>query len=280
MASNVANGARLLAAMILVAACVRSAPAQSVPILSVTFDGNKAFDTAALKAQMRINRDGGWYSPEGLQLELKTLGDFLQNAGFLRARVGPPQVEMRAVPNKGQAAVIRIPIVEGTRYVLGDLHVRNAVAFKTATLLQMSPLRAGQPYSRARLYEWREKIEEAYHTMGYIRVELDAKEEIHDLKGVVDCVLECKEGNAYRIGKILVSGDDSISRPDFKKLLLVGEGSLYNPEMVSLSLQFLNTLRTYRPLTDSDVEIKIDDAKSTVDLTFKVVSLAARRPSS
>src|SRR5262245_24665469 len=101
MASNVARGARLLAWMILVAASVRVATAQSVPILTLSFEGNKAFDSATLKAQMRINRDGGWYSAEGLQLELKTLADFLQNAGFLRARVGPPQIEMRTVPNKG-----------------------------------------------------------------------------------------------------------------------------------------------------------------------------------
>jgi len=260
------------------AACAGVALAQSVPILSVTFEGNKAFDATQLKSQLRVNRDGGWYNPESLQAELRTLEGFLQNAGLLRAKVGPAQVEYRAVPGKGQAAVIRVPISEGPRYTVGEIQVRNAQVFKPSTLLQMCPLRAGQPYSRSKIGDWREKMEDAYHTMGYVRVEMSVKEDIHELKGVVDCVLDFKEGNPYRVGKITLAGDESINRSEFKRLLLLGEGSPYNPELVSLSIQFLNTLRTYRPLSESDVEIRIDDAHSTVDLVFHVA--LARKPSS
>jgi outer membrane protein insertion porin family len=269
---------RLLFSVLLSLLVARGAPAQSVPILSLTFEGNKTIDAAQLKSQLRISRDGGWYNAENLKAELRNVEEFLLNSGFLRAKVGTPQVEYRTVPGKGQAAVIRISVSEGPRYVLGDLQIRNAQAFKTTTILQMCPVRAGQPYSRIKMAEWREKIEEAYHTMGYIRVELNMKEEVRDFKGIVDCVLECTEGNPFRIAKITVAGDESVNRSEFKRLLLVGEGSLYNPEMVSLSLQFLNTLRAYRPLTDADVEIRIDDARSTVELVFKVAPL--RKPSS
>jgi outer membrane protein assembly factor BamA len=187
-------------------------------------------------------------------------------------------VELRNVPAKGQCAVIRIPVSEGTRYTLGELRVANAQVFKPATLLQMSPVRSGQPYSRVRMTEWKDKIEESYHTMGYARVQLELKEEVHSLEPVVDAVLECQEGNPYRIARISVVGDDSVSSAEFRKMLLVGEGGLYNPEMVSLSLQFLNTLRTYRPLSDSDVDVKLDDTRSTVELVFHVIPM--RRPSS
>jgi outer membrane protein assembly factor BamA len=114
--------------------------------------------------------------------------------------------------------------------------------------------------------------------MGYVRAETSIKEDIHDFRRVVDCTLECKEGSLYKVGSINITGDDSINPLEFRKRLLLGRGSSYNPEMLSLSLQFINNLRLYRPLTESDITIHIDDATSTVDLTFRVISL--RKPSS
>lgn len=257
----------------IVAALAGSAYAQAIPIVSLAFEGNRAVDATMLKAQLRITREGGWYNASHLQAELQGLEAFLQDQGFLRAKVGPPRIEKRAVPGKGEAAVIRIPIVEGTRYVLGELQIQNVQVVRPSSLLQMSPIRPGQPYSRGRLAEWRAKIDEMYHSMGYIRAETTLKEEVRDARGIVDCILECKEGSAYRIGKIDVTGDASLNRSEFKRLILLGEGSTYNPEMLILSVQFLNTLRTYRPISESDVEVKIDDATHTVNITFKVTPL-------
>ncbi len=247
--------------------------AQAVPILSIAFEGNSALDDSRLKAQLRTSRDGGWYHPEGLKAELQSLEAYYQDEGFLHAKVGNPTVEFRPIPGKGQGAVIRVPISEGPRYVLGDLTIQNSQAFKPATLLRFCPLRTGQPYSRSKIAQWQEKVEDAYHTMGHIRVETRVHEEIREFKKIVDCRLECKEGLAYRVGKISVVGDESINRLEFKKLLLLGEGGLYNPEMLGLSLHFLNNMRAYRPLSQSDVEVRIDDATATVDIVFHVTPL-------
>jgi len=247
--------------------------AQAVKIISLTFEGNTVLDDARLKGQLRMSRDGGWYLPEGLAAELQQLETFYQDEGFLHAKVGTAAVEMRAIPGKGQGALIRVPISEGPRFLLGEIAVVNPQAFKPATLLRFSPLRAGQPYSRSKIAQWQEKIEDAYHTMGYIRVETRVQEDIHEFKKTVDCKLEFKEGAAYRVGKISIVGDDSINRAEFKKLLLLGEGGLYNPEMLGLSLHFLNNMRAYKPLAQSDVEVRIDDAAAIVDLIFHVAPL-------
>jgi len=208
-----------------------------------------------------------------LRAELRNLERFYQDEGFLRARIGEPSVTQQAVPGRGPAVVIRVPIVEGPRYSAGEITVKNVEVFKPSTLLQMSPLRTGQPYSRRKIAEWKEKIDGSYQTMGYIRMEIHVVENVHDFRHFVDCTLEFKEGSQYRVGKINITGDSSINPMEFKKLLLLGQGSLYNPEMVSLSIAFLNNMRTYRPISDADVEIKIDDVAHTVDLTFRVVSL-------
>ena len=246
---------------------------QSVPILSLTFEGNKAIDTSQLRSRLRTSREGGWYRAQNLNLELQQLATFYQEEGFLKAEIGNPSVELRDVPGKGQAAVIRVRVSEGPRYMLGELVIKNAQVLKPASMINMSPIRPGEPYSRTKLAAWRDKIMEAYQSMGYVRAETSIKEDIHDFRRVVDCTLECKEGSLFKVGSINITGDDSINPLEFRKRLLLGKGSSYNPEMLSLSLQFINNLRLYRPLTESDITIQIDDATSTVDLTFRVISL-------
>ncbi len=247
-----------------------SAQAQYVRIRSLGFEGNRSIDSSRLRDLVRYSREGGSYNADMLARELQYVEQYYRDQGFLRAKVGPPSVELQSDPTGTRTASIRVPIVEGSLYRVGRLEVRNVQAFTPATLMQMCPLSEGQPYSRQKIAEWQNKIEDGYRTLGYIRFRAAVHEDIHELSKVIDCTLECREGNAYSVGKITVVGDESINTLDFKRHLLVSEGGLFNPEMVPLSLQFLNQMRVYRPISDSDVEIRIDDEKSLVDLIFHV----------
>jgi VWFA-related protein len=60
-------------------------------------------------------------------------------------------------------------------------------------------------------------------------------------------------------------------QPSFRRRLLLGEGGVFNPEMIGLSVYFINQMEVYKPISGSDVEVKIDDAKSTVDLVIRLV---------
>ncbi len=210
------------------------------------------------------------YQLDALNQDLAALSGLYQDEGYVRATVGPPLVTFQDVPGKGKVAVIKVPISEGPLFSVGEISVKDARAFRPETLLRMCPLKTGQPYSRKKLSEWVDKIEDGYHTMGYIRFTAGFKEEVHELRRVIDCTLECKEGNAYSVGKIVIEGDDSIDRSDLKRHLLLGEGGLYNPEMINLSILFLNQMGKYRPISDKDIDVKIDDAKSTVDIILRI----------
>ncbi len=261
------RGFRLVAAFVLLSL---SAQAQYVRILSLGFEGNRNIDSGRLRNLLRYSREGGSYNADMLARELQYIERYYQDQGFLRAKVGPPSVDLHSDSTGSRVASIRVPVVEGSLYKAGRLAVKNVQAFTPATLMQMCPLTEGQHYSRQKIAEWQSKIEDGYRTLGYIRFQAAVHEDIHELSKVVDCTLECREGNAYSVGKITVVGDESINTLDFKRHLLVSEGGLFNPEMVPLSLQFLNQMRMYRPISDSDVEIRIDDEKSLVDLTFHV----------
>ncbi len=246
------------------------AAATAVPVRSITFEGNQHIDSRRLKSQLRQCREGGWYEPDTLAADVQNLTRFYQDEGYLNARIGPASIDFQTDRTEGRVAVIRVPVFEGPLFTVGKIEVKGAQAFNPATLLQMCPLRSGQPYSRKRIADWLERIGDGYSTMGYIRFHPSVHEVTHDAQASVDCIIECMEGSAYSVGKITVVGDDSINLSEFKRRLLLGEGGLYNPEMLSLSLQFLNQMGTYMPIRESQVEVKIDDARTTVDLTFHV----------
>jgi hypothetical protein len=84
------------------------------------------------------------------------------------------------------------------------------------------------------------------------------------------------EGKLYSVGRIALVGDESIDPLQFKRQLLLGEGGVFNPEMLDATIRFLNQMRVYRPVSSFDVEIRIDDAKGTVDLTWRLFLIKRR----
>jgi outer membrane protein insertion porin family len=247
------------------------AQTSSVSIAEIRFEGNESIPTEQLKRLLSKSQEGSLYTPEILAADLQRVETAYRDEGFLRAKVGPADVRMQS-SGEEKTAVLIIRIVEGTRYRVGEVTIRNAQTLAPETLLQMCPLKKGMPYSRVKIYQWQVMIEDAYREMGYIRIRCKVNESLNEIDKVVDCTLECEEGRAYSIGKITLIGDKSIDRMQFKRHLLFSEGGIFNPDMVTISIQYLNRSGLYRPISSSDVQLNVDDEKGTVDLTLRVFS--------
>jgi outer membrane protein insertion porin family len=227
-----------------------------------------------------MSQEGSLYQPQRLRYELRNLENYYRDNGYLHAEIGLPEVTFQTVEGTGKAAVIRVLITEGPRFTMGKVDIENAQVLPKSTLLQMAPLLQGEPYSRSKIRRWLEKITDNYRTMGYIRFKAKMKESVHDFRGVVDLSLEFHEGAAYRVGRILLTDPQHFNTAEFKKQLLIAEGSIFDPQMLSHTLHFLNLKRIYEPLSSADVEVRMDDAQNTVDLIFKLTPLKKRNPSS
>jgi len=247
--------------------------AQSTTILSIVFEGNKAIGSNILQSRLRHSRPGMVYEPEILRFELLAIERFYEDEGFLRTAIGPPVVDVSEAPGTGKAVSVRIPISEGPRYTLNRLEIRNASALSPQTLRQMCPIRNGQPYGRRKVRAWVDKIMSAYHELGYLRAETKLREDIDDITQSVHCVLDCSEGAVYRVRKVTITNLGGREAQEFRRRLLVGEGLVYNPEMLVMSLQLLNSLGIYRPMSEENVKVTIDDDARSVDLIFSPLPL-------
>lgn len=242
---------------------------QDVRIGSVRFQGNRAFDSAQLQRKMPAGREGAPFDAVIFQGELKWLEDLYHEEGYFQARVGPPIFSIQP-SGEAKSVSIVVPITEGQIYTTGEIRITGTRVFQASTLLQMCPLNQGQPYKRKKLNDWIGKLEESYREMGYIRFELSSREAADDTRKVVNLTLDCREGEAYSVAKIAVEGNPSINPSEFKKRLLLAEGGLFNPNMISISLFYINQMRIYGSISESDVEISIDDTHHVVDLTFRL----------
>ncbi len=249
---------------------------QAARILSLVFEGNRSIPTEVLRSEFRVFREGGWYEPESFAIEVAGLEQHCRNMGFLQAKVTVASVEYRDLQEKGRGVAIRLRVDDGPLYRAARLTVENARALDGATLLQMAPFGTGEPFSRKQVAEWVERMRESYASMGHIRFDAGVSEIVNDAARTVDCTIELREGKAYRIGTITVAGEGAVDALTFKKQILMGEGGLYNPEMLILTIHFLNRLRIYRTVTAADVDVRIDDERGVVDLVFRISPL--RRP--
>jgi outer membrane protein insertion porin family len=248
-----------------------AAQTPAISIRTITFEGNKSMSAQQIRLLLRMPLEGSEYIEEVLKSGLQRVENAYRDEGFLHVKVGPPDLRIQTLGTQ-RGAIIQIPIVEGSRYRTGTVSVKNARVLLPESLMQMCPLQKGQPFSRAMISTWESEIEEAYCEIGYIRIHCTAREALNESDKTVDCVLECAEGKLYTVEKIIIVGDASIDRLQFKRHLLLGEGGVFNPEMVGMSIRFLNQMHLYQPISPSDVEVRIDDAKGTVDLTWRLFS--------
>jgi outer membrane protein insertion porin family len=211
-----------------------------------------------------------------LRADLRQVELAYQDSGFLKARVEAPEVQFQTAGG-GKVAAVRIIIVEGALYSTREIAVAKTQALAPATITQMCPLQKGQPYSRARIAQWRSKIEDAYRSMGYLRAQCRTPETVNEAGKTVDCTMECTEGKPYTVGNITITGDAAVNPAEFKRRLLFSEGGIFNPEMVAMSARFLSQSSLYEPISASDVQLKIDDEKGTVDISLRVVLLKRRQ---
>ena len=202
---------------------------------------------------------------------LMRLREAYLDEGFLHVDVGSPDVQIQELGEE-KTAVVTIPIAEGSQYRVGEMSAAKTQVLPSVALMQMCPLTKGAPYSPIKAAQWRLMIQDTYRSLGHIRARCSVREKIDEAGKTVDGTLECEEGQPYLVGKIILAGDKSIDVSRLKRSLLLREGGVFNPETLTMSIQYLNRSGAYKPISSSDVQTTIHDEDRTVDITFRLFS--------
>lgn len=119
----------------------------------ISFIGNKFFSDRKLASQMKTKVKGffgfisgsGKIKDEKLERDTQALTYFYLNHGFIKAKIGEPQISLT---RSRQAINIAIPVYEGARYKVSEVDLAGDIITTREELLSKIKLKKGEYYNR------------------------------------------------------------------------------------------------------------------------------------
>jgi outer membrane protein insertion porin family len=275
-----------------------------VRIRKITFVGNKAVGSRALKGKMKENKeqwflsfisDRGTYKEGKYEEDADKVLEYYREEGYVTARVGQPELKSvgDSSDKKTRWIELRIPIVEGNRYKVGDFVFDGNKVVKAEFLKGLFKLKAGEYYSEKWIRKGLEKAREVYGAGGYFEFsgypDLRPRDEPNQAEPdipealradtpkpsgppIVDVTMKIQEGQQYFVNRITFVGNTTTHDNVIRREIRLAENGVFNTEALKYSVKRLNQLGYFKPLEGGDnvnVE-KTKDAANKVDVRLKL----------
>jgi outer membrane protein assembly factor BamA len=203
---------------------------------------------------------------------------FLQK-GFLRTKLGPPEVRLTGNPNKKlpEQIPVFVPVNPGAVYhwkgvawsgndVLSSITLTNAFGLKPGDVADGMAIEAG----------W-DRVREEYGRRGYMQAKVDPTAAHDDSTHTISYTARITEGKPFRFGSMVITGLSVNAEKHLRDTWPIPQGQLFDKAKFE---EFLIKLQAHSPDIFKDLPIHYDEvghwlqpdeAKGTVDvlLDFK-----------
>jgi outer membrane protein insertion porin family len=285
-------------------------------IRDIEFLGNQAFSDRKLAGKMKENKAknglifmtlfrGATYKEDKYEEDAEKVAAFYREQGYVRARVGNPEVKTLVDEKDGKTRWIqlRIPVTEGPRYRVGALNFEGNTVVKSENLRPMFKVTEGEWYSEKNVRDGLKKAQEAYGAGGYMEftgypdlnpkndglapVQTDGKAAAAAaapapapaptdgvaIKPIVDVTMRLSEGKQFFVNRISFIGNATTRDNVIRREMRLVEGSVFNTESLKYSIRRLNQLGYFKQLEGNDKDMKVDKTAgrdNAVNVTLKV----------
>ena len=230
-------------------------------IEKIYFEGNQAFSDKKLKKQistsekswLSIFTNSGDLNTEDLNQDAGRLEAFYQNQGYIRAKVGEPQVEF-----KEEGIDVTIKIEEGPRYSVGTVGVDGELIFPSEVLLEKINLKKEEYYNRTVLSNDLITLSDLYADAGYAYADIAPRIDQNAEELVVNIVYQIKKGPLVYFEEITINGNSSTRDKVIRRQLEVYEQGLYSGSRLKRSIRNLNRLDYFK-------DVKVDTVKGSAE---------------
>ena len=266
----------------------------TVKVGKIVFDGNYNLSDRYLRASMKNLKPIGipnsiilenifprTFDASKLDEDTERIRQAYRDKGYFKANPSEPVTKIRDVTEfnpflfrttVGKRIDLLIPIEEGERYRLGGITFKGNKAFtNTRALRAQFQLKDGDWFNTGAFGKGLENLRKAYSAQGYINFTGTPTPRFDEAKHLIYLDIDIDEGKPYTISRIEFQGNTITRDKVIRRELLVDEGSVYNSQLVDLSLLRLNQLNYFETLkTEQDVETRQNNADNTVDLLLKL----------
>jgi outer membrane protein insertion porin family len=231
---------------------------QPVRVEEVVVDGGDSIPEERVRNQI-LTRSGGTFSkrplePSTLEEDRRAVRALYREEGFVTAEVEPPRVRLSS---DGSVARIEFRIVEGPRFLIGDVAVSSTREFADDELLDWAGLDPGGVYSSSRLLRGENRLRDEFDGRGYPDARIRGRTEIEGQR--VDIRYDVDPGGLKRVGRIRIVGNDLTKDKVILRELELEPGDLIAREKVLGSQRALYRLGLFRNVRLSYGPLDPDD---------------------
>ncbi len=251
----------------------------SVTIAKVEFADPLAISSPAL--QQHISElQGRPYSRIAIDLFLaEQLRPIYDAAGYLRVKLGPPEIRLTGNPNRPlpDSLGVFIPVATGEVYHWKGVSWPEKPALPAAALNDLVRLKPGEVANGLAVQAGWEAVEEEYGRHGYIEARVEPRPIFDDAAHTISYQVSIEEGPQYRMGEMVLTGVSLASEKLIHERWPILAGQVFDKIQFE---EFLTNLQHHKdkifgelPLHYDEVGhwLRTDAKKGTVDvlLDFK-----------
>jgi outer membrane protein insertion porin family len=128
--------------------------------------------------------------------------------GFLRAKLGPPEVRLTGDPHQKLPSQIPVyvPMIPGEIYRWKDIHWTGNALVSEFTLNGLLGLKHGEVADGMQIEAAWDRVREEYARRGYLDAKIDPAPAFDDLAHTISYSVRIQEGLQYRFGKMVLTG--------------------------------------------------------------------------
>jgi outer membrane protein assembly factor BamA len=203
---------------------------------------------------------------------------FLQK-GFLRAKLGPPEVRLTGNPNKKlpEQIPVFVPVNPGAVYHWKGVEWSGNNVLSTITLTNSAGLKSGDVADGMAIEAGWDRVREEYGRRGYMQAKVEPAAAYDDAAHTVAYRVRIDEGKPFRFGSMIITGLSLNAERRLRETWPIPQGQLFDKVKFE---EFLTKLQVHSPDIFKDLPIHYDEvghwlqpdeAKGTVDvlLDFK-----------
>ena len=203
----------------------------------------------------------GSYLEESLDTDLLRIEQYYGDLGYIRARAGRPQVEVR----EDKGIYITIPIDEGPLFYIGQIDVSGELIKPKEDLMEPLQIKSGDRMSKSKIQQSVEQIRNIYMNQGfaYVQVRPDMKE---NPDNTVDMNFVIKKGEPVHIDTIHIRGNTKTRDKVIRRELKFNEGDLFSSTQIQKSRDSLSRLGYFSNVNIESIPKDEDTLSMLVDV--------------
>ena len=248
-------------------------------IADITIEGNKVIKTEDLKEGLK-----GIGLAEGRVLDRALLDKIeaeLRRQYLSMGRYGV-EIETTVTPLERNRSAVRIQVTEGESARIRQITLIGNQDYETEDLKDLFQLSTGNwlsfftkndRYSRQKLTGDLETLRSWYLDRGYINFEVtSAQVSITQDRQEIYVTINMREGNQYKLGHIALKGKMVVPEVELQEKITLQEGAIFSRKDIAAVNESLSERLGQDGYAFANINVipEMDDAKSTVDLTFLV----------